>query len=196
MKILIAEDDPVSCAMLETVLARLGHELVVTRDGDAALQQLEVMASPCLAILDWTMPGRSGPEICREVRAWAKAESPYLILLTARAGTANVVGGFQSGADDYITKPFDPDELEARVNVGVRLVEMQAALQNNLRELQDALQQVKRLRGLLPICAWCKKVRDDRNYWQQVETFVSDHSEARFTHSICPECYEKTLGET
>lgn len=195
MKILIAEDDPVSCELLATVLARLGHDVVVTRDGDEAAAQLLSSEPPPLAILDWMMPGRTGPEVCAQVRASGQPRMPYLILLTARGGAENIAGGLKSGADDYIVKPFDPDELEARVGVGIRVLQMQTALADQVEALQAALRQVKQLRGLLPICAWCKKVRDDRNYWQQVETYISTHTDARFTHSMCPDCFEKTLRE-
>ncbi|MBL8797245.1 MAG: response regulator transcription factor [Planctomycetia bacterium] len=195
MKILIAEDDPVSCEVLATVLTQLGHDVDVTRDGDAAAAQLLSSEAPPLAILDWMMPGRTGPEVCAQVRASGQPRMPYLILLTARGGAENIAGGLKSGADDYIVKPFDPDELEARVGVGIRMLRMQTALADQVEELQAALRQVKQLRGLLPICAWCKKVRDDRNYWQQVETYISAHTDAQFTHSMCPDCFEKTLQE-
>src|SRR5262249_57910928 len=98
------------------------------------------------------------------------------------------VTGLQSGANDYVTKPFDRAELQARVCVGKSVVELQRSLALRVRELEDALSQVRQLQGLLPICCYCKKIRDDRNYWQQVETYVGDHSAARFSHAICPDC--------
>src|SRR5438105_4818844 len=99
--------------------------------------------------------------------------------------------GLGAGADDYIVKPFEREELRARVQVGFRMLALQAALADRVRELEEALTRVKQLQGLLPICSYCKKVRDDRNYWQQVETYIEGHSDAQFTHGICPECREK-----
>jgi response regulator RpfG family c-di-GMP phosphodiesterase len=116
---------------------------------------------------------------------------PYLIFVTAKARTQDIVTGLGAGADDYIVKPFEREELRARVQVGFRMLELQAALADRVRELEEALTRVKQLQGLLPICSYCKKVRDDRNYWQQVETYIEGHSDAQFTHGICPECREK-----
>ena len=99
----------------------------------------------------------------------------------------------QAGADDYITKPFDRDELRARLEVGRRIVELQRSLARRVQQLEEALARVKQLQGLLPICSYCKKIRDDRNYWQQLESYLSDHSEAQFSHGICPDCYEKIV---
>src|SRR4029434_1546856 len=91
----------------------------------------------------------------------------------------------------YIVKPFEREELHARVQVGFRMLELQAALADRVRELEEALARVKQLQGLLPICSYCKKVRDDQNYWQQVETYIEGHSDAQFTHGICPDCRQK-----
>ncbi len=193
MRILIAEDDLVSRRMLEATLGRWGHEVLVTEDGDSAWAELQKQDSPRLAILDWMMPGLDGVEICRRVRATTPRNPPYLILLTARGSTADVVVGLQAGADDYVTKPFERDELKARVQAGARIVELQEALAVRVSELEEALSRVKLLQGLLPICAYCKRVRNDDDYWQQVESYVSEHSEARFSHGICPECFDQNV---
>jgi len=132
-----------------------------------------------------------GLELCRRIRALSKPLKPYLIFVTARAGTQDIVTGLTAGADDYIVKPFQRGELRARVRVGERLLELQTILADRVKELEDALARVKLLHGLLPICSYCKKVRDDRNYWQQVESYIEEHSEAQFTHGICPECRTK-----
>jgi DNA-binding response OmpR family regulator len=192
MRILIAEDDLVSRRMLEATLAKWGHEVIVTTDGDAAWRTLSTAGAPRLAILDWMMPGLDGVEICRRVRQ-AGGTPPYLIMLTARGSRTDVVAGLDAGADDYITKPFDRDELRARVQAGTRILELQEELAGRVRELEEAMSRVKLLQGLLPICAYCKRVRNDENYWQQVESYVSDHSEARFSHGICPSCYESVV---
>lgn len=191
MRILIAEDDVVSRRMLEATLQKWGYEVVAVADGLAASQALEGEDPPHLAILDWMMPDMDGIEVCRKVRELSRAPQTYLILLTARGSSEDVVRGLEAGANDYVTKPFDREELRARVQVGMRVVELQANLAERVLELEEALARVKQLQGLLPICSYCKKIRDDRNYWRQVESYVSEHSEAVFSHGICPECYDK-----
>ncbi len=191
MKVLIVDDEPVVRRLLESSLKSWGYEVIAATDGEEAWAILQRDDAPSLAILDWTMPGLDGLEVCRRVRALSKPTKPYLIFVTARARTQDIVAGLGSGADDYIVKPFQREELRARVQVGVRMLELQAMLAERVRQLEEALTRVKQLQGLLPICSYCKKVRDDQNYWQQVETYIEGHSDAQFTHGICPECREK-----
>lgn len=193
MRILIAEDDRVSRRLLESHLLKWGHEVVVVEDGSQALAALQRDDAPELAILDWMMPGMDGVEICRTVRAAASSRPLHLILLTARMGREDLLEGLEAGADDYVTKPFDPRELRARVRVGQRIIELQKDLQERVRQLEEALAQVDHLQGLLPMCAYCKKIRDDRNYWHQVESYVTARTAARFSHGICPECLENVI---
>jgi DNA-binding response OmpR family regulator len=193
MEILIAEDDAVSRRLLELCLIRWGYEVVIAKDGIEALQILSREDRPALAILDWMMPGMDGLELCRKVRENQEMQPVHIILLTARNGKADVLLGFEAGADDYISKPFDREELRARVQVGVRLVELQRKLAERVKELTHALEQVKQLQGLLPICSYCKKIRDDNNYWQKVESYIGQHSEAQFSHGICPDCFETVV---
>jgi len=193
MKILIAEDDALSRRMLEVTLVKAGHEVVTTRDGGEALGALTRDGAPKLLILDWMMPVKDGPEVCRELRVHETSQPHYIILLTARTQTPDIVEGLQAGADDYMTKPFEGEELLARVQVGRRMLELQASLADRVRDLEAALAKVKLLQGLLPICSYCKKIRNDKNYWLQVDTYVAQHSEARFSHGICPECYENVV---
>jgi len=193
MKILIAEDDPVSRRVLQAALKKASHEVVVVEDGTAAWDALRAAGGPRLAILDWMMPGFDGLEVVRRIRGQEGTRGVYVVLLTARGRKQDILAGLTAGADDYLTKPFDHDELRARVQVGARVLDLQSALADRVRELEDALGRVRQLRGLLPICSYCKKVRDDRNYWQQVETYVSEHTDARFSHGICPDCYEKVV---
>lgn len=187
---LIAEDDPVSRRLLEATLAKWGYEVVMARDGAEAWRALQNEDAPPLAILDWMMPEMDGTEVCRKVRERAAASPAYLILLTAKGQREDVVSGLEAGANDYVTKPFDRAELRARLEVGVRVIALQRRLADRVQALEEALARVRQLQGLLPICSYCKKVRNDQNYWQQVETYVSEHSGARFSHSICPNCYE------
>jgi DNA-binding response OmpR family regulator len=123
MRVLIAEDDPISRRLLEATLERWGYEVLVTADGAEAWQALQRPYAPPLAILDWMMPGLDGVEVCRKVRAGGSPTPPYLILLTAKGRREDAVAGLEAGADDYVTKPFDRKELRARVRVGARLIE-------------------------------------------------------------------------
>ncbi|MGH7224479.1 MAG: response regulator [Gemmataceae bacterium] len=193
MDILIAEDDPISRRTLEITLQRWGHRVVVTHDGQAAYEALSGEDAPRLAIIDWMMPLLDGLTICRRLRDNPANRSPYVILLTARGDKKDLIAGLESGADDYITKPFDRDELQARVNVGLRIVGLQQRLAERVAELEDALKRVKQLQGLLPICCYCKCIRNDGNYWQRVEEYIGEHSDARFSHGICPKCFETVV---
>ena len=193
MEILVAEDDLVSRRALEATLARWGHPVVVVSDGSAAYDVLSRDRSPRLAILDWMMPGMDGPTVCRLVRANAGRQAPYLILLTARGAAEDRVAGLEAGADDYISKPFDRAELHARIKVGLRMLTLQRSLADRVAELEQALAQVKQLQGLLPICSYCKKIRDDQNYWQQVESYIGQHAEVKFSHGICPGCFDTVV---
>ena len=195
MRVLIAEDETISRHVLESTLFDWGYEVVVTQDGNQAWDALRGDDAPKLAILDWQMPGLDGLEVCRRDRALGRTQPTYILLLTGRGGKDNVVAGLRGGANDYLVKPFDVEELAARLHVGVQIVQLQQALAERVRQLEESLAQVRRLRGLIPICAWCKKVRNDQNYWQQVEDYVGEHSDARFSHGICPECLkEQTAG--
>jgi DNA-binding response OmpR family regulator len=178
---------------LEARLAKWGYEVLSNKDGTAAWQCFQQPDPPQLAVLDWMMPGISGLDLCKMVRANPATKNAHLIMLTARDTREDVVSGLTAGADDYVTKPFDVEELRARVKVGERIVTLQTSLAQRVQELELALEQVRQLQGLLPICLYCKKIRNDKNYWQQVESYIMDHSEARFSHGICPECYEKVV---
>ena len=193
MRILIAEDDAVSRRVLEATLLKWNYEVVVTTDGPQALEALKKPDAPSLALLDWMMPGLDGSEVCRQVRQTIGDRLLYVLLLTAKGSKDDIVEGLNAGADDYIVKPFDRAELQARLDVGQRILRLQTELAARVKELELALSKVKQLQGLLPICCYCKKIRDDQNYWRQVEGYVAEHSEAQFTHAICPSCREKII---
>jgi DNA-binding response OmpR family regulator len=202
MRILIAEDDSTSRAMLSAILIKNGYEVIETVNGDEALSALQGPDAPRLAIIDRLMPEMDGLDVIRRLRAQQATNAPYLIMLTSMGAKGDIIAGLDAGANDYLTKPFDPGELRARIEVGRRLVETQEALIESramiaakVGELSLALEQIKTLRGIVPICASCKKIRDDEGYWQQVEVYVRDHTEAEFSHAICPDCVKKLYPE-
>ena len=187
MRIMIAEDEPVSRRLLEATLLRSGYQVDSVGDGERALELLQSDRDIQLAVLDWMMPGIDGIEVCRRLRGRVGAYV-YVILLTARDRKEDIVVGLEAGADDYITKPFDAQELNSRIRSGERIVRLEAGLETKVRELEEALAHVKQLQGLLPICMHCKKIRDDKATWHRLETYIQQHSQAMFTHSLCSEC--------
>jgi phosphoserine phosphatase RsbU/P len=190
MQLLIAEDDAVSRRMLEVTCRSWGFDVLAVEDGEAAWRALQAENAPPLALLDWMMPGIDGVEVIRRTRTQQSSRPVYIILLTARSSREDIVNGLLAAADDYVTKPFDRQELHARLQVGVRIVRLQLDLAARVAELEEALGRVKKLQGLLPICSYCKRIRKDENYWQRVESYIEEHSEAEFTHGVCPQCYE------
>lgn len=190
MRILIAEDDVVTARLLMRLIDSWGYGVTAVNDGAAALAILQADDAPQLALLDWMIPGLNGPEVCRMARERQSSTPTYVILLTSRDARADVVAGLEAGADDYIVKPFDPEELRARLKAGVRIIDLQQRLAIHVGELELALANVRRLSGLLPICSYCKAIRDDSDYWHQVEEYVAVHSEAQFSHGICPKCFD------
>ncbi len=191
MRILIAEDEKVSRLRLEKILSEWGFEVEAFADGQSAWDRLCKEDPPRLCIIDWLMPAMEGPELCRRVRERFPEESFYLIILSARQGVDNLIEGLSAGADDYVTKPFGGRELRSRIGVGARIIGLERILANKVHQLEGALEDVKQLRGLLPICSYCSKIRNDEDYWEQVESYITRRSNVEFSHSICPECYEK-----
>ncbi len=192
-KVLVAEDDAVTRRLLERTIAADGLEVIAVADGASAWAAYRRDPSLRLAILDWMMPGMDGIQLCAEMKAEDPGRAPYVLLLTGRTGPKDQVRAFQAGADDFIVKPFNREELLARVRVGRRILGLQTALAARVEQLQEALAQVKELKGMLPICSYCKKIRDDSNYWHQVESYISEHTDTKFSHGVCPECYERHL---
>lgn len=194
-RILIAEDHYVSRHLLERNLTNWGFEVFTAEDGVAAMKILESEDPPPLAILDWMMPEIDGLEVCRRVRSRLEIPYVYLLLLTAKSQKEEVAAGLEAGADDYVVKPFDPDELRARLKVGKRVVTLERALAKKVRDLEAALLDVKEMRKLLPICMYCKSVRDDQDYWHQIEEYMHANAGTDFSHGICPECMKKMKQE-
>ena len=180
MNILIADDDAFSRLILQTTLQHLGHTVIAAQDGLHAWQTFQQSYFPVL-ISDWLMPHLDGLELCRTIRDRNQTNYTYIILLTALDGKANYLEAMDAGADDFITKPFDAEQLAARLHVAERILGLR--------------QHIKRLEGLLPICAYCKKIRE-QDQWQQLESYISAHSEANFSHGICPDCYENLFKRT
>jgi DNA-binding response OmpR family regulator len=198
MRILVAEDDAVTRKLLESTLSRLRLDVVAVADGNAAWNALETLKgkdAPEIALLDWMMPGLEGIQVLRRLRTTPGFELLYVILLTSRTDKEDVAYGLAAGANDYIAKPFDPSELEARVRVGERMVKLQRSLAARVAELEVALAHVQRLQGLLPICSYCKKVRNETNYWEQVDSYLTSHSDVQLTHGICPTCMDTMMKQ-
>ncbi|HNC24399.1 MAG TPA: response regulator [Opitutaceae bacterium] len=179
MKILAVEDDAVSRAVLRQALLKLGHDVRQASDGEEAwtiLQQEPVR----VVVSDWSMPQMDGLSLCRKIRAMVGAEYTYFILLTARDATGeNQQAAADAGVDDFLTKPLDFDELWNRLRVAERILRYAT--------------QVRQLEELMPICSYCKKVRDDKNYWQQIEGYINERTGSEFSHSICPDCYQRVV---
>ncbi len=195
MKILIAEDETVSRLMLQSVLTRWGYEVVVAQNGIEAWQQLQTDTTLRLAVLDWMMPGMDGIDVCRKVRQGQHERYIYIILLTARDAKEDLVEALEAGADDYVTKPFNREELRSRLRVGERVLALEQALAQKVRDLEEALAHVKRLQGLLPICMHCKSIRDDANTWHKLEAYIEEHAEVMFSHSLCDACLHQYYPE-
>jgi len=176
MKILIAEDDNVSCMVLATKLRKLGHEVFTAENGRDAWYAYR-RDKPRLVITDWMMPLLDGLELCRMIRAENRSQYTYIIMLTALGGKGSYLEGMNAGADDFVTKPFDMDGLSARLRVAERILGLQT--------------EVNQLEGLLPICAYCKKIRDEKNNWQMLENFVAQRTDTSFAQTYCPECRKK-----
>lgn len=193
MNILLADDDEITRFTLSAALSDWGLNVTCCADGQSAWEAIQQPNGPRLALLDWLMPEMDGPAICRAARADADAHSCYLILLTARDSKADLIAGLEAGADDYIAKPVHFDELRLRIRCGIRILELQNDLGVRVKELEDALGRVRQLQGIIPICSYCKKIRDDANYWQQVEAYLASQADVRFSHGICPECYDSQV---
>ena len=149
LPVIVAEDDPVSRELVRTLLEKWGYRVIVTRDGLEAMEAIRAQTTPALAVLDWMMPGMDGLEICRRVREANKVL--YVILLTARGGKERLIEGLQAGADDYLMKPFDKDELHARLQVGARIIALHTTLAARVQELEAASSEIQSLKMQLPL---------------------------------------------
>lgn len=175
MKVLIAEDDPVACRVLEAILVKLGHEPVIATDGKDAWTIIKA-ENLRIVVSDWLMPRLDGLELCRRIRIRG-GDYVYFILLTGQTATEeNMQIAADAGVDDFLNKPIKLQDLWVRLRVAERILGFTT--------------QVKELESYLPICGYCKKVRDDKNYWQQIEQYIGTRTGTNFSHGICPDCLE------
>jgi phosphoserine phosphatase RsbU/P len=193
MQILIADDDAISRRLAEHALADFGVAVRLIYDGAEAWKAVQARHQPTLLVLDRMMPGLDGIDLCRRARLAGDFPPLYIVMVTSAAAPDEVTEGLDAGADDYVVKPFNRAELRARAQVGARMLALQDTLTRRVTELEAALANVKQLRGLLPMCSYCKKIHVDDKYWQQVEGYISEHSDATFSHGICPACFPYVL---
>jgi len=189
-KILIVDDAPENLRILIEILKK-DYATIPATSGEAALQKATADPMPDLILLDILMPVMDGYEVCKRLKENEKTKDIPVICITAMSEVMDDARAFNLGAVDYIPKPFNPATVKARVKNHIKLKNAIVVQEKLIRELKDALSNIKALSGLLPICANCKKIRDDKGYWNQVEQYIKEHSNADFTHSICPECIKE-----
>ncbi len=178
MKILVVDDDPIACAVLQGLVKALGHEFTVALNGEEAWEKFN--AEPHrLVISDWIMPGIDGLELCRRIRTRGGDYTYFILLSTQTTSASNLDQATAAGVDDFLTKPARLAELKARLHVADRIL--------------NYATQVKQLELLIPICSYCKKVRDDKNYWNQIESYINSRTGSNFSHGVCPDCYKDVL---
>jgi sigma-B regulation protein RsbU (phosphoserine phosphatase) len=179
LKILVVEDDILARKIICRSLTRLSHEVVEAADGEEAWTLLQA-SDVRVVVSDWLMPRLDGLELCRRVRAQIGADYVYFILLTGNsASDENQRAAADAGVDDFLTKPLDPQEIWMRLRVAARILRYAT--------------QVRQLEAFLPICSYCKKIRDDKNYWQQIESYINKRTGTDFSHSVCPDCYKQFI---
>lgn len=188
--LLLVDDSPLSLRMLSQLLAQNRFRVRTVPGGAQALETVRLLP-PDLVLLDVTMPGMDGFEVCRQIKAHPLTQDIPVIFLTGNTDMEDILRGFEVGAADYVTKPFREAELLARVRTHLELKRRRDAELQLIRELREALDQVKVLSNLLPICSHCKKIRDDAGYWADVDTYFSRYAQARFSHGICPACVKE-----
>ena len=180
MRVLIADDDRVCRLTLERSLVHLGHEVLAAADGLEAWQLLE-SNDVQIVISDWTMPHVDGLELCRRIRNRAAEKYVYVIVLTVHEGKGHYLQCMEAGADDFFSKPVDHEVLQSRLRVACRILALQV--------------EIYTLRGLIPICMYCKRIRGDDRAWSEIERYMSKHASVMFSHCVCPECAESRLSE-
>ncbi len=188
--ILIVDDNPDNLRLLTRLLSEHNYKVRVAPNGKRALATIR-KEPPDLVMLDIMMPGMDGFEVCRQLKEDEQTAGIPVIFVSAIHVTIDKVKAFSLGGVDYITKPFKTEEVLARLNTHLSLRSLQQQMEKKNSELQKALDEIKILRGILPICASCKKIRNDDGYWEQIESYIGDHSEVEFSHGCCEECTHK-----
>lgn len=204
MSILIVDDSPDQQALLRSILGKAGHDDVLSADSAKSASLLLNLGGEAtshkidLILMDILMPEQDGVETCRQIKRCAHLQDVPVIMVTAKSDLSNLKEAFSAGAMDYISKPVNSVELLARVSSALLLKQemdrrknRELELRRSNEELQKALKEVKVLRGLIPICASCKKIRNDGGFWQQLEEYLGEHSEAEFSHGLCQPCIKK-----
>jgi DNA-binding response OmpR family regulator len=194
-KILAADDDPDILEINSTVLRNAGYDVYEAATGEECLEQIR-QHHPDLVLLDVILPDMTGIEVCRKIKTDPEFQGPFVILLSGiQVSSDSQAEGLCVGADGYLVKPLSRKEFVARIQAmerikraEERLIETQKEQAVIINELRRAMDEIKTLRGLIPICAWCKRIRDDEGYWDQLEVYLSKHSEAVFSHGLCPDC--------
>ena len=195
MKILVAEDNNVVKSLINNLLTQWGYVYDSVSNGKEALDIVSKYTLPFIALLDWMMPELDGLEVCKTIRTIHLTTPFFIILLTARNEKQDIVTGFKAGIDDYIIKPFDKDELMARIKVGERIIDLQQRLHERILKLEEAITHIKTLQGILPVCSSCHRIRNDQESWERIDKYISDHSDAQLSHTVCPECLKKLYPE-
>jgi PleD family two-component response regulator len=192
--ILVVDDNPDNLRLLAELLQERHYKVRLATTGERALATIRKEA-PDLILLDVMMPEMDGFKICRQLKADEQTANIPIIFISALHETIDKVKAFTYGGVDYITKPFQAEEVLSRIKTHLSLSFLNRQLEKKNSELQKALDEIKILQGIISICANCKNVRDDMGYWGGVEIYISKHSEAKFSHSICPTCAKKLYPE-
>ncbi len=195
IKIMIVDDDPDVLFATTRLVKKAGYTVMEASTGEAAIKTARDQ-KPDIILLDVVLPDIMGTELCRQIKADPRAGGGY-VLLTSGMKTASdqQADGLDAGADGYIARPVSNRELIARINAMVRILTAERERDQVIEELRQALAKIKQLSALLPICMHCKKIRDDKGYWSEIETYIRENTDTEFSHSICRECAQKHYPE-
>lgn len=195
ISILVVEDDPVIRDATVRIVTRAGYEVIEAVNAAECFRQV-CEKRPDMVLLDVVLPDLDGYEICRKIKSDPALSGVYVLLVSGiRTDSEEQSEGLECGADGYVARPVPNRELVARIGAMARIIRAERVRDALIRELKEALANIKVLKGLLPICCHCKKIRDDQGYWSQVEVYIHNHSEADFSHGICPDCVKELYPE-